>query len=357
LEDVSHFGRNLSIYLLEKEEIVKEVNSALSYMERKSYPTMKKSDSWDAQCVCAVLIRRHEILPVANPQDYYWVMKQLFHRRNALVRTRTKLLQQFHDQIQYDYPSYKKFFHEVECKTSIAFFNKYPSGHTLKGVSAEELGEFLKEVSKNAVSTKKAELILGLVEEDAVKEHGYQFCRDFIIQSMMRNIIFVQDELQKIDVLQKQLLKERNYYLETMPGINTVTASALIALIGDINRFKSNRKLANYAGVAPLCFGSGSKEHVVQNKEQGNRQLYAVLYLLAIQQVHLNDKGNARNPVFRAYYERKISEGKTKIQSLLCIMRRLVNIIYSMMKNQTEYRIPMDSKVKRLEDKQQLVAS
>jgi len=69
LEDVTHFGRNLAIYLLEKSHIVKEVNSALSYMERMSYPTMRKNDTWDAQCVCAVLMRRYEILPDADPKD------------------------------------------------------------------------------------------------------------------------------------------------------------------------------------------------------------------------------------------------------------------------------------------------
>lgn len=52
LEDVSHFGRNLAIFLIEKDCVVKEVNSALSYMERKSYPTTKKNDEWDAQCEC-----------------------------------------------------------------------------------------------------------------------------------------------------------------------------------------------------------------------------------------------------------------------------------------------------------------
>ena len=71
LEDVTHYGRNLAIYLLEKDHIVKEVNSALSYMERMSYATVKKNDTWDAQCVCAVLMRRYEQLPNANPQDYY----------------------------------------------------------------------------------------------------------------------------------------------------------------------------------------------------------------------------------------------------------------------------------------------
>ncbi|MDF2474280.1 MAG: transposase [Anaerocolumna sp.] len=47
-----------------------------------------------------------------------------------------------------------------------------------------------------------------------------------------------------------------------------------------------------------------------------------------------------RNPVFYEYYLRKISEGKTKMQALTCIMRRLVNIVYGMLKNHTEYRMP-----------------
>ena len=194
LEDVTHFGRNLAIYLLEKSHIVKEVNSALSYMERMSYPTMKKNDTWDAQCVCAVLMRRYEILPDADPKDYYWTMKQLVHRRNALVKTKSALLQQFHDQIQYDYPSYKKFFTDMECNTSIAFFERYPSSRTLEHTTVEELAEFLRIPSHNACSTKRAEKILDLIEADAVEERNYQSGRDFIIQSMMRNIRFILEE-------------------------------------------------------------------------------------------------------------------------------------------------------------------
>jgi hypothetical protein len=47
-----------------------------------------------------------------------------------------------------------------------------------------------------------------------------------------------------------------------------------------------------------------------------------------------------RNPVFLEYYLRKISEGKTKVQALVCVMRRLANIIYGMMKNKQEYKMP-----------------
>ncbi|WP_442913779.1 hypothetical protein [Lacrimispora sp.] len=47
------------------------------------------------------------------------------------------------------------------------------------------------------------------------------------------------------------------------------------------------------------------------------------------------------HPVFYNYYVPKIGEGKTKSQALVCIMRRLVNIVYGMMKNKTEYREPI----------------
>lgn len=74
LEDVGSYGRSLAVYLLENNQIVKEVNSALSYAERKSYPTTQKSDSWDALNVAKVLLNKLDILPDANPQALYWAM-------------------------------------------------------------------------------------------------------------------------------------------------------------------------------------------------------------------------------------------------------------------------------------------
>jgi len=140
--------------------------------------------------------------------------------------------------------------------------------------------------------------------------------------------------------MQGELLKELGYHLETIPGISTVTASALVAHIGDIKRFKNADRLANYAGVAPICHSSAGKGKNTQNKHLGNRDLYNVLYLLAMQQIQVNKEGTARNPLLRAYFECKVSQGKTKIQALICIMRRLVSIIYRMMKNQTPYQMP-----------------
>jgi predicted lactoylglutathione lyase len=65
--------------------------------------------------------------------------------------------------------------------------------------------------------------------------------------------------------------------------------------------------------------------------------------------IQVSSKGTARNQAFRAYYERRIAEGKNGKQVLICISRRLVNIIYGMLKNGTEYRMPEVKESKRIQ--------
>ena len=57
--------------------------------------------------------------------------------------------------------------------------------------------------------------------------------------------------------------------------------------------------------------------------------------------VQVSSKGTARNPVVRVYYEKRKAEGKTSQQALICISRRLISVIYGMLKNGTAYRMPV----------------
>ena len=46
------------------------------------------------------------------------------------------------------------------------------------------------------------------------------------------------------------------------------------------------------------------------------------------------------NSFFHDFYNKKLSEGKTKRQALKCVQRRLINIIFTMLKNGEEYVNP-----------------
>ncbi|SCC50829.1 Transposase [Bacillus cereus] len=341
LEDVGGYGRALAKYLVDHEQVVKEVNPALSFLERKSHVTTQKSDSWDAECVARILVNKFNQLPDAKPNDLFWSIQQLVSRRNALVKAQSTLKNQLHIQLNHHYPSYKKFFSEVDGKTALAFWQQYPSPSCLEGANIKQLTAFLLDVSNNTCSVKKASDILKLVKEDGHTMKEYQETRDFLVRSIVRDIEFKKKEMKYIERELKRLVILLDYQLETMPGIELVTASALIAEIGDIRRFSNAKKLARFAGIAPVYFGSGGKGKTHKSK-QGNRALHALFYNLAVQQVQVA-KGSKlpRNPVFHAYYQKKLREGKTKGQALVCIMRRLVNIVYGMMKYKIAYELPV----------------
>lgn len=48
--------------------------------------------------------------------------------------------------------------------------------------------------------------------------------------------------------------------------------------------------------------------------------------------IQVSTNGTPRNKVFREYYLKRVAEGKNKQQVLICIARRLVNIVYGMLK-------------------------
>lgn len=93
-------------------------------------------------------------------------------------------------------------------------------------------------------------------------------------------------------------MKQLGFQLESMTGIEVVTAAQLVAEIGDIHRFSSPDKLARFAGIAPVTVGSGNKSRNFKSK-QGNRELHDIIKSLAIRQIGvIRTKREPKNAFF-----------------------------------------------------------
>ena len=341
LEDTTSYGRSLMLYLVGRKYKVLHVNASLVAQERKTLcSSREKSDSIDAEACARLLISRFNELPAADPQDKFWVLQQLVVRRRSIVKTNANLKNHVQSFITSHYPSYHKFFSKFDCKSSLAFYEKYPSPSRLKGVTAGELEEFFKEVTDGRQYKGKAELILGLVAKDGDTTTGYQESRNLAVQSSLSQISSNEKELEKMDGIIEEFMQHFPYKLRSMKGIDLVTEANLIAEIGDIKKFTNASKLARYAGIAPTTWESG-KSGVQYSNERGNRTLNTTIYHLAVMVTLTAGKNKTIvNPIFYDYFQKRISEGKTKHQALKCVERRLVNIIWSMMTYGREYINP-----------------
>ena len=133
-----------------------------------------------------------------------------------------------------------------------------------------ELRTFLLEVSKNVFSLKKATSILELVERDGDTFREYQSSRDELVKSYVRSLKYYKREIENLNKEMKNIISNLDYKLETLTGVGTATVAQLIAEIGDISRFKSAEKLAQYAGIAPVKMSSAGKG-TDKRSRQGNR--------------------------------------------------------------------------------------
>ena len=341
LEDTTAYGRTLTVFLTGRKEMVRHVNAALVADERRSGNILHKTDSFDAECAARVLLSRFDNLPIANPQDKYFILQSLVTRRNSIVKINVALKNQLHSLLSDNYPSYRKLFPHISTNTALAFFEKYPSPLTLDNISADELVDVFKEVGNCKFTIRKANDILAHVQGCGFTASEYQMQKDFTIASTIRQVKSNLHEISAIDKLLEDFLPNFDYKLTSMKGIDTVTASKLIAEIGDIRRFENSAKLARYAGVAPVTYSSGKSSAQFAN-ERGNRELHEIIFRLALTlTMAVGRDTKIINHYFYDYYRKRQSEGKTKKQALKCVERRLINIIFGMMKNGTEYINPV----------------
>jgi transposase len=117
-----------------------------------------------------------------------------------------------------------------------------------------------------------------------------------------------------------ELLKTTGSTLTDLNGIGPSGAARLLVEVGDITHFPSKAHFASSTGTAPIDASSGDQtRHRLSRK--GNRQINRVLHIMATVQL--------RNPTEgRTYFDRKKDDGKTSMEAMRALKRRLSDVVY-----------------------------
>ena len=108
--------------------------------------------------------------------------------------------------------------------------------------------------------------------------------------------------------------------LTSICGVGPICAAMIIGESGNIDRFSSKHHYASYNATAPVEASSGPKARHRLN-QRGNRKLNWAIHVVAISQLRHDTLG-------RAYYDRKIAEGKTSKEAIRALKRRLSDVIF-----------------------------
>jgi transposase len=129
-------------------------------------------------------------------------------------------------------------------------------------------------------------------------------------------------DLRRVDALLKETLKKlaaavraSGTSLTGVFGVGPVIAATVIGDVRDVTRFASRDRFAAYGGTAPIEVSSGNRV-IHRLSLRGNRRLNHAIHMAAITQIRYKHTDR------RAYYDKKIAEGKTPKEALRALNAR-----------------------------------
>ena len=320
LESTGHYSTNILLYFVKANYKVMLINPLLTNMDRKATTVRKtKTDKVDARGICMFLDRnKNDFKPYTLLSYHKNALKSLSRERFSLVKDFSKQKIKLQRLINVVFPEYLNFFSDLYTSSSLDLLYAYPTPKLMKRAKLSSISKFLHgncKITAKEIQDKSACSIGQSLDYYA-----------FEIRLVIDSLRFHKKQIESYDTQIKVVMDEVGKNIMSIPGISYTNGALILGEIGDINDFESADKLLAYAGLDPSVYQSG-KYDANQNtiSKRGSKYLRYALHLASnIIWQHDNK--------FRDYYNKKLKEGKHHFVILGHIDKKLVRIIYTILK-------------------------
>ncbi|ABA52515.1 IS110 family transposase [Burkholderia pseudomallei] len=206
---------------------------------------------------------------------------------------------------------------------------RYPSPATLAAASEKTLANRLTKLAPRMGKNLAAEIVQAL-NEQAVIVPGTQ-AATIVMPRLAQQLAALRKQRDEVASEVERLVLAHPLWpvLTSMPGVGVRTAARLLTEVAH-KAFASAAHLAAYAGLAPVTRRSGSSIRGEHPSRRGNKVLKRALFLSAFAAL--------RDPISRAYYTRKVEQGKRHNQALIALARRRCDVLFAMLRDGTIYQ-------------------
>ena len=329
LEATGHYSNNILNFLTEKGFNIYLINPLQTNLYVKGQSLRKtKTDKLDAHIIATMLISDN-LKPYIPVSYHISELKSLTRHRFRLVKENSKFKTSLVRLVDIVFPELPKVVSSVAQKSCLALLSELPSTKEIAECNLTHLTHLLLNNSNKMFGKDKAIQIRELARKSIGLNSNSV---SFELKQTISIIQFIQEQLDDVEKRIKEILKEINSPILSIPGISFKTAGSILAEIGDISRFDSPAKLLAFAGLDPSMYQSGKffSTHSVMVK-RGSKYLRFAL-MTAARMVCLNDA------TFNEFKNKKMAEGKHYMVTMGHVAKKLVRVIYYLLKTNNVYQ-------------------
>lgn len=332
MEATGHYWLSLYSFLVGHHFDVLVINPIQTDGWRKGVEIRKrKTDKIDSLLI-ADFIRYGNFVETSLADEDTMSLRNLSRFRNYLIGSISDLKRKTICVLDQIFPEYPQAFSDVFGKTSKELLLQFSSPSDYEDITSEQLEEVLSQAKFKGYTEKKVKEVSSL----AKNSFGITFCIDsfsFQLKLLIQQINYIEQQVADVEKSMSDLLEKINMPITTIPGISHVLGATILGEIGDINRFSNGSKLVAYAGIDATVSQSGeynsSNNHM---SKRGSTYLRKALFRAAF-------VASNCDPVFKAYYQKKRSEGKHHNVAVGAVARKLCHTIHAVLKNNVAYEI------------------
>ncbi|WP_304942321.1 IS110 family transposase [Vallitalea guaymasensis] len=324
LESTGHYSTNITHYLHSKGFHVHIMNPLATNLFRKAHTLRKtKTDKTDAKVIATMLFTDES--KSYSPLSYQiQELKSLTRHRYRMIGYRSKLKLSVTRLIDIIFPELPSFVWSIHQVSSYTLLLQLPTPSAISSCHLTKLTNLISKASRGQYGKEKA-IALKELATNSIGSSNRSIA--FELQQTIRLIQSVQQEIDALDRQIQLVVDELDTPLITIPGIGYTLAAIILAEIGDIHRFSTPSKLLAFAGMEPSTYQSGNyKASKTPMVKRGSTYLrWAVMQASRLVAM--------RDTTFKAYMAKKRSEGKHFCVAQSHVGKKLIRVIFYLLKN------------------------
>jgi transposase len=337
LEATGNFWENIYEFLTSSGFKVVLLNPFYTNKFREALRKKAKTDDIDA-LVIAQLLRTGEYGNCLVPDEVVQTIRELVKLRYEFIKDQQNYKRQALALLNLVFPE----FHKTAVKNpfavaSLKILQQFPTAKHLANVKVKHLEKIVRHIQGNNFNCDELENLIAEAKNSCYSGKA-QIARGENLKMILALVESLSDNIQKLDKQIQDILSPKGHddsfpgeNLLSIDGIGTKTLAAVLSAIGvDGKSFPDAKSIIGHIGFFPKIYQSGESLRDNRISNRGPKYLRWHLYMAAVASIKHNSE-------MRTLYHKKVSQGKSSKQALICVAKKLAQMMLAMLKSGQPY--------------------
>lgn len=337
IEATGGFWENIYSFFKDKGFHIVLLNPYNTNKFREALAKKAKTDDIDA-LVIAQLLRTGEYVQSQVAEENIQALRELTNLRYEFVKERKNLQRQVYSLLTVVFPEYgKTVIAKPFSQASMAILMRFPTAKHLSEAKTKHIEKIIRKIQGNNFSIQEIQELIETAK-NSIYSGRAKDARAITLRMLLGHIQNLSNSIEELESEMKEILspsdKDGSFPGEnilSMKGVGEKTLAAILSYLGsDGSNFPNSKAVIGYVGFYPKIYESGQTRRTNEISKRGPKVLRWALYMSAVASIKHNKE-------MRTLYHKKLSQGKTEKQALICVGKKILQIALSLLKSGESY--------------------